>query len=53
MFMQMLPTLVDASVLENEQGVLISCGARHTAMLTGLSPSVASTLVSHCHYVAT
>ncbi|OAE30418.1 hypothetical protein AXG93_3483s1100 [Marchantia polymorpha subsp. ruderalis] len=31
---EMLPTLVDASVLENEQGVLISCGARHTAMLT-------------------
>jgi hypothetical protein len=32
---QMLPTLVDASVLENETAVSVSCGSRHTAILTG------------------
>ncbi|CAM6128535.1 unnamed protein product [Calypogeia fissa] len=31
---EMLPTLVDAPLLENECAVSVSCGARHTAILT-------------------
>ncbi|KAL3696668.1 hypothetical protein R1sor_010744 [Riccia sorocarpa] len=31
---EMLPTLVDAPVLENEKCVYVSCGARHSAVMT-------------------
>ncbi|RRT49280.1 hypothetical protein B296_00015812 [Ensete ventricosum] len=36
MWLQTLPKLLDAPCLENKNAKLISCGARHSAMLTGI-----------------
>jgi uncharacterized protein CbrC (UPF0167 family) len=34
-FMQTVPKLVDASSLENKNARAVSCGARHSAIITG------------------